>query len=105
MRTNEKLHKSQFFRVIGRNNEVNQSSHTIQLGKDKHKRLKKSVVTHPLFNISINSKIAHKPIGKFTLEDIKFMLKPTGYNATLHFLERIAVKKGTKRWNSIGVYT
>ena len=77
---------------------------TVQLGKDKHRRLKENAKQNPLFNVEINSKTAHKRLGSFTLKDINTILRPTGYTATSHFLERIASNPGTQRWKSMGVY-
>lgn len=76
----------------------------VQLGKDKHYHLKENAKQNPLFDAVANSKTAHKKLGSFTLKDINSILRPTGYTATSHFLERIASNPGTQRWNSRGVF-
>lgn len=76
-----------------------------QLGKDKHKRLKRERANNILANIEIPSKLVNKKLGSFTLTDINDMLKGANYSATIHFLERISNHDGIARWNSIGVYT
>lgn len=66
-----------------------------QFGRDKHKRLQKEQKKNILSNITISSKQVDKKLGKFTLTDINRMLRPTGYSATKHFLERISRPIGT----------
>lgn len=65
----------------------------------------KNMKDYPLWSAEGSSKIHNKDIKSLSQREINDILRLTGYDATLHFVERVSQKDGRKRWYSFGITT